>query len=297
MKNGEIGMRIESKVMNLAEEKRGVIYLYDDIGPDEYDWWNGEVIVSETSEKFIRDRLSELEGVNMLDIHISSKGGYVQTGINLYAQIKAFSCAKKTAYIDGMAASIATVIAMAADEIVMSGAGLMMIHSPFMTATGSSEELRKAANDLDVIGGAAKAAYLGHAGEKLTNEKISEIMKNETWLTAAQCLEYGLCDRIEEGKKLPENTPAQFLQSMKLENPEMSGNHSDGAKQEVMARLDKIQQNITALMNKLDKPEQGVSAAPIKSPKHEPETPEKEQAAENRAGIIAAMLWELSNLF
>ena len=112
-------MRIESRIMQAAENKVGVIYIYDDISNDTYDWWSGEVIKSETSEKFIRDRLAELEGVTELEIHISSCGGSVKVAMGLYSQIKAFACPKKVSYIDGMAASAATVIAMAADEVVM----------------------------------------------------------------------------------------------------------------------------------------------------------------------------------
>ena len=51
-------MRIDGRIMQAAESKKGVIYIYDEIKNDSYDWWNGAVIVSETSEKFIRDRLA-----------------------------------------------------------------------------------------------------------------------------------------------------------------------------------------------------------------------------------------------
>lgn len=297
MKNDKISMKIESRVMDLADGKRGVMYLYDDICPDEYDRWNDEVIISATSEKFIRDRLAELEGVDMLDIHISSRGGYVQTGMNLYAQIKAFSCAKKTAYIDGMAASIATVVAMAADEVVMNEAGLMMIHSPFVTVKGNAAELRKAADDLDVIGSAAMTAYLSHAGEKLTREGLLDMMSRETWLTASQCLEYGLCDRIEDGKRLSENAPAQFLQSVRHKKPETPEIRSDGAEEEIPARLDRIEQDISDIRARLDRVEQEISAATANAPDSATNDPDREQAAKNRVDIIAAALSGLSNLF
>ena len=91
-------MRIDGRIMQAAESKKGVIYIYDEIKNDSYDWWNGAVIVSETSEKFIRDRLAEFEGVSQLDIHISSCGGSVKVAMGLYSQIKAFACPKKTAY-------------------------------------------------------------------------------------------------------------------------------------------------------------------------------------------------------
>lgn len=142
---GKARMRIDSRVLQMAEgKKKGVLYIYDTVQNDGYDWWNGEKIVSETSEAFIRDRLAEMGAVEEIDIHISSSGGSVKVGLGIYSQIKSFGCPKKVAYIDGMAASIATVIAMAADEVVMQNAGLMMIHDAWIECTsGNAKELRK----------------------------------------------------------------------------------------------------------------------------------------------------------
>ena len=72
---GKARMRIDSRVLQMAEDKKkGVLYIYDTVQNDGYDWWNGEKIVSETSEAFIRDRLAEMGAVEELDIHISSSG-------------------------------------------------------------------------------------------------------------------------------------------------------------------------------------------------------------------------------
>ena len=219
MKERKRTMRIESRIMQAAENKVGVIYIYDEISNDTYDWWSGQVIKSETSEKFIRDRLAELEGVTELEIHISSCGGSVKVAMGLYSQIKAFACPKKVSYIDGMAASAATVIAMAADEVVMPMAALMMIHDAWMSGvSGNSAELRKAADDLDVITSASVTAYLQHSNGKISEEELKALMKSEAWLTAKQCLEYGLCDRISDEA---EGASGEALQSVR--NPILSG--------------------------------------------------------------------------
>ena len=88
---GKARMRIDSRVLQMAEDKKkGVLYIYDTVQNDGYDWWNGEKIVSETSEAFIRDRLAEMGAVEELDIHISSSGGSVKVGLGIYSQIKSF---------------------------------------------------------------------------------------------------------------------------------------------------------------------------------------------------------------
>lgn len=209
-------MMLDARIVMQAEERVGEVYLYDDIKADEYDFWTGETVVSETSEKFIRDKLTELAGVDRLDIHISSRGGYVQVGLNLYTQLKAFECGKKTVYIDGLAGSIATVIAMAGDEIIMDSTGLMMIHnaSVYPMQSMNSVQLRKTADDLDIITSAGKTAYLEHSGGKITEEKLTELMDAETYLTAAQCLEYGLCDRISRKGAAQNGAPEQYMRAV-----------------------------------------------------------------------------------
>jgi len=100
--------------------------------------------------------------------------------------------------VDGFACSIASVIAMAGDEVIMPRNTLMMIHNMWMCACGNATELRKAADDLGVINAAGRQAYLQKAGDKLTEERLSEMMDAETWLTAEQCVELGLADRLAD---------------------------------------------------------------------------------------------------
>ena len=75
---------------------------------------------------------------------------------------------------------------------------LMMIHNMWMGAVGNSAELRKAADDLDVINTAGRSAYLAKAGDKLPEAKLIEMMDAETWLTAEDCITYGLADRLAD---------------------------------------------------------------------------------------------------
>ena len=190
------------------------LYIYGDVEGDSYDFWTGNVIESETSASHFRDELAKYPNAQQIDVFINSYGGSVFEGTAIYSQLKRHP-AHKTVYIDGFACSIASVIAMAGDEIVMPRNALMMIHNMWMGVCGNADELRKAADDLDTINAAGRAAYLERAGEKLTEEQLVGMMDDETWLTAAQCIEYGLADRYAE-QDADMSQAAQVLQKANL---------------------------------------------------------------------------------
>lgn len=173
------------------------LYIYGEVEPDGYDWWTDEVIRSETSANFFREELAKHENVKQINIYINSNGGSVFEGTAIYNQLKRHP-AHKTVYVDGFACSIASVIAMAGDEVIMPKNALMMIHNMWTCAIGNAAELRKAADDLDVINEAGRAAYLEKAGDKLTPEALAKMEDDETWLTAEQCIAFGLADRYAE---------------------------------------------------------------------------------------------------
>ena len=173
------------------------IYIYGDVEGDSHDWWTDEVIESETSANHFRDELAKYPNATQINIYINSYGGSVFEGTAIYNQLRR-NPAHKTVYIDGFACSVASVIAMAGDEIVMPRNALMMIHNMWMGAVGNAAELRKAADDLDVINAAGRGAYLAKAGDKLPEAKLIEMMDAETWLTAEDCITYGLADRLAD---------------------------------------------------------------------------------------------------
>lgn len=173
------------------------IYIYGDVESDSYDWLTDEVIESETSANHFRDELAKYPNATQINIYINSYGGSVFEGTAIYNQLRR-NPAHKTVYIDGFACSVASVIAMAGDEIIMPRNALMMIHNMWMGAVGNAAELRKAADDLDVINTAGRSAYLAKAGDKLPEAKLIEMMDAETWLTAEDCITYGLADRLAD---------------------------------------------------------------------------------------------------
>lgn len=193
-------MRKESRRLWEIRQEAGVnsidLYIYSDVEEDSYNWW-GELERSETSANYFKDELEEYPGVTQINIYINSRGGSVFEGTAIYNLLRRHP-AHKTVYIDGFACSIASVIAMAGDEIVMPKNAMMMIHNMWMVAMGNPRELRKAADDLEVINEAGRQAYLAKAGDKLDEAELVAMMDAETWLTAESCLRLGLADRYAD---------------------------------------------------------------------------------------------------
>lgn len=187
------------QMWELKQKTQGTLdlYIYGDVEADWYDWWREEVVRSETSANTFRDELAAHTEVSQINIYINSQGGSVIEGTAIYNQLKRHP-AHKTVYVDGFACSIASVIAMAGDEVVMPRNTMMMLHNMWMVVQGNAAELRKAADDLDKMNEAGRAAYLQKAGDKLTPEMIAQMEDDETWLTAQECMEYGLADRYAE---------------------------------------------------------------------------------------------------
>lgn len=173
------------------------LYIYGDVESDSYDFWTGNVIESETSANHFRDELAKYPNAQEIKVYINSYGGSVFEGTAIYNQLKRHP-AHKTVYIDGFACSVASVIAMAGDTVIMPRNAMMMIHNMWMCACGNADELRKAAEDLDAINAAGRQAYVAKAGGKLDESTLVEMMDAETWLTAEKCIEYGLADEYAE---------------------------------------------------------------------------------------------------
>lgn len=171
------------------------LYLYDDIAADGQDWWTGETIESDTSANAIKGQLETAGDVQNINIFINSYGGDVKEGLGIYNLLKR-STAQKTVYVDGFACSVASVIAMAGDKVIMGPNTLMMIHHAWTFACGNADELRKAATDLEVIDQASCSSYLSKAGDKLNADTLNQLLDAQTWLNAEQCVQYGLADEI-----------------------------------------------------------------------------------------------------
>lgn len=191
--------------------EKATIYLYGDVVDDSFED-EAEISAIDFSRK-----LKQLVGIKEIEIRIQSYGGSVFAGVAIYNMLKNYP-AKIIAHIDGVAASIASVISMSADTIIMPQNSMMMIHNPMAAISfGNSQQLRKKADDLDKIAECAITSYLDKSDGKITREKLIELLDHETWLSAEECLEYGLCDEVTNKVELV----AKFTESNavnKLEN-------------------------------------------------------------------------------
>ena len=183
------------KALQRIEENVLDLFLYDAIQSDSEDWWTGEVIKSETSADYFRQILEEHPDVEQINLFVNSNGGSVREAMGIRAHLLRHK-AHKTAYVDGWAASAASFLLTGCDEVCMLTGSMQMLHSMWIIMAGNAKELRKAADDLDQMMAGNKSMYLEKAGDKLSAEKLDEIMDAETWLTADQCVELGLADKI-----------------------------------------------------------------------------------------------------
>ncbi|AUS03478.1 Clp protease ClpP [Paenibacillus larvae] len=180
--------------MSADDSSSADIFIYGDIVTYQWD----EVDTSATSFKEDLDRLGDVSNLNL---YINSPGGSVFEGIAIHNMLKRHK-AKVNVYVDALAASIASVIAMAGDTIYMPKNSMLMIHHPWTFAWGNASEMRKIAEDLDRIGNSSKQTYLQKAGDKLTDEKLQEMLDAETWLSADEAFAYGLCDVVQDANQI-----------------------------------------------------------------------------------------------
>lgn len=188
------------------------LYIYGDIEDIAIDWVNMVYVQSENSAKHFKEELAKHPDVKQINVFVNSNGGYVDEAMAIRNQLKRHS-AHVTGYDDGIAASAASFILTGCDEVKMYSNTMQMVHNMWNICIGNAKEMHKAASDLEVIMAGNRKAYLEKSGGKLTEEKLIELLDGETWLTAEQCLEYGLCDEIiAEEKDL--TTAKQMMQKM-----------------------------------------------------------------------------------
>lgn len=178
--------KIETKLKVVNEVDEVVLYLYGRIA--ESSWWDEDVI----SASNVRDSLKEVKGKN-LKVHLNSGGGDVFESIAIHNLLKQFD-GQVTISIDGLAGSGASVIAMAGDKVIMPSNSMVMVHKASTYAYGNSTDIRKIADDLDKIDTSVRESYKSKfVGEE---QELIDLIADETWLTAEECLAFGFCDEI-----------------------------------------------------------------------------------------------------
>lgn len=176
------------QIKNEAESDVAEMLFYGSIADES--WWGDEI----TPKQFAGD-LANLGGKDIL-VRINSPGGDVFAAHAIYNQLKSYA-GSVTVKIDGLAASAATIVAMAG-KVIMPNNSLMMIHNPLLGLCGyyNAEDLAKMVKDLAVIKDSIIAAYLNKC--KIDEKKLAKLMNEETWIGAAEALEMGFADVIDE---------------------------------------------------------------------------------------------------
>lgn len=169
-------------VRNEAKEEAEIM-LYDEIG-----------FFGVDANSFVR----ELKAIDARTIHlrINSPGGSVFDGVAIYNALKDHP-ARIVTHVDSLAASMASVIALAGDEIIMAENAFLMIHDPWTLTVGNAEQLRKDADLLDKLADTTiRTTYMAKTGK--TEDEIKAWMADETWFTAEEALAAGFVDSVEK---------------------------------------------------------------------------------------------------
>jgi len=172
------------KIDNKAAPDEVTLYIYDEIS-----WFGVD------AGQFVKD----LNDVTAKTLHIrfNSPGGSVFDGTAIFNAIKQHK-SKTVSHIDGLAASIASVIALASDEVRMSENAFLMIHDPWSIVIGNADTMREEAELLDKVGKTIARTYMDKSGKD--EKEIKKMMNSETWLTAEEAKEAGFVDIIEENE-------------------------------------------------------------------------------------------------
>jgi ATP-dependent Clp endopeptidase proteolytic subunit ClpP len=196
-----------------AQARGAEIVIYDEIG------------AFGIPAKAFLDELKALGPIAELTVRINSPGGSVFDGVAIYNALKRHDAAI-TVWIDGIAASIASMIAMAGDEVVMPENAMLVLHDPSGLVAGTASDMRAMAEALDRMKAGMVAAYRNKSGRE--DAKIEALMQAETWLSAQEALELGLADRVAEPVRMAahfdlsrfRNTPPQLAALVATPSPQ-----------------------------------------------------------------------------
>ncbi len=175
-----------------AKAKDAEIWIYEEIG----DFWDAGV----SAKDFAKD-MQTIGKVDRIILHLNSPGGIVWDGIAIYNILKQHP-AQVSVNIEGLAASIASVVAMAGNEVIMAENAMMMIHDPWGFSMGSADEMRKTADMLDKVKESILNAYVAKSNGKTDEPKFVDLMSAETWMNASEAMDFGLIDSVSESIQL-----------------------------------------------------------------------------------------------
>ena len=206
-------------------------------GPiDEQNTWGDGITPSA-----FRDELEAEEGD--VTVWINSPGGSVFCGAEIYNMLCDYK-GKVTVKIDAIAASAASVIAMAGDRVLISPVGILYLHDPMTVACGNTRDMEKAITTLNEVNESLINAYVKKSG--LSRNKVAKLMSEETWLNARKAVEYGFADEILfADNKQPDNEEQDDPDE---DNDNTDGDEKDGKKEKTISNYSPVWQFSSKLM-------------------------------------------------
>ena len=194
-------------IKNLDEKAE--LHFYGEIVSDEWEKWSD----LDTCPEDVLNYLSEIEDYKKLDIYINSGGGSVFAGLGIYNILKRHK-GRKTVYVDGLAGSIASIIAMVGDEIIVPSNSFIMIHKPLCGVFGNANDMREMADTLDRIEEGLINTYKTKLKDNVDIETIKAMVNAETWLTGEEASKY-FNITVTEANKMIAKVDTNLLNSYK----------------------------------------------------------------------------------
>ena len=194
-------------IKNLGEKAE--LHFYGEIVCDEWEKWSD----LDTCPEDVLNYLSKIENSKELDIYINSGGGSVFAGLGIYNILKRHK-GRKTVYVDGLAGSIASIIAMVGDEIIVPSNSFLMIHKPLCGIYGNANDMREMADTLDRIEEGLINTYKTKLKDNVDIETIKAMVNAETWLTGEEASKY-FNITVTEANKMIAKVDTNLLNSYK----------------------------------------------------------------------------------
>ena len=239
-------MKIKSPLNKLLADNRGKgLFRVDNVSQDEATVWLYDMIVSESFFEGISaiDFAKQMTAIDAKTIHlrIDSPGGEIFAA-QAMAQIIREHAAHTIAHIDGHAASAASWVALAADEVVISPGGMIMIHNSQTISYGDARDLKDTAALLEKVDGILVATYVEATGQDA--QQITDWMDAETWFSAEEALLYKFADRIARNDDVALENAIQWNLTAWSKAPSKSPANQDGNRNDPVSTLDHLRRRL-----------------------------------------------------
>lgn len=208
------------------------------------------------SPQTIKDQLNAMGDVDEVVVNINSNGGDVFSGVAIYNMLRRQD-AHITVNIDGLAASIASVIAMAGDTVNMPGNAMLMVHNAWTEIAGDSNAFKKQADSLERINSVVFNSYVDKSPE-IDHALLQQYMDDETWFTAKEAKDLGLIDNITKSSRVAAAATSTMLGGetfMKRYRNEDAGQQEENQQptaEDVITLLQEIKSDVKAIREKVE---------------------------------------------